>query len=72
MSTFPANGFEIDDDYPQVPLIALIAAKESLIDEFGKGTLGALPHGEFVLDLLMERLGIPMHILAETDQNLHG
>lgn len=66
MTMFPANGFEIDEDDPQVPLIAIAAAAD-YVREFSANRMAVAAINEFI-----DRLGIPMHILAETDQHLHG
>lgn len=72
MATFPANGFEIDEDDPQVPLIAIMAAAEKLRRKDGVRGGSHDSFFNYGINSLIENLGIPMHILAETDQNLHG
>lgn len=72
MATFQANGFEIDEDNPQVPLIEIVRFMEKM--EQGHFQYGDqwVKTGLQFLNLMLHDLKIPMHILAETDQHLHG
>jgi hypothetical protein len=65
MAKFQANGFEIDEDDPKVPLIAILAAQRTV-----EGQLKNSRINQFAMNALIAELGIPLHILAETDQEL--
>lgn len=65
MAKFQANGFEIDEDDPMIPLSAVMKVYQELEDDHcPENCVGRLQD-------MLEELQIPMHILAETDQSLH-
>lgn len=70
MSKFQANGFEIDEDNPQIPLIAISRFMQKM--ENGDIRYGDqwIKNGLQFLNLMINDLNIPIHILAETDQLL--
>ena len=62
MSKFQANGFEVDDEDPTIPLTAVMKLRENI------DGCGAMC--DFFFSQWLDELGIPMHILANALQEI--
>lgn len=60
MTKHQANGFEIDDENPMIPLFCVMLAMDEIEHH--------APQAWQVFKDMLDMLDIPMHILANTDQ----